>query len=148
MRRTHGWRTFAAALILVSTGCQSRQGPAAPDPVVSLAGTWSGTATDSEAGEGTVQWVMTHSDSGVAGTFTNDFADAAFSASGTLAGIVTGTAGTVFLMPVEPLKCSPTFAVTGTIYVTLAIGGDRITGRYSTFTCVGGRAGTLDLSRR
>jgi hypothetical protein len=119
----------------------------APGPVISLGGTWSGTATDSEAGEGTLQWVITHAEAGISGTYTNTFVDPAFSTTGTLVGVVAGAGGSALLMPAEPLVCSPTFSTTGTIYVSLAIGADRITGSYSTFTCVGGRAGTLVLTR-
>jgi hypothetical protein len=134
--------------LAVIAGCQGRPGPIAPGPGISLSGTWSGTAIDSEAGEGTVRWVMTHAETGVSGSFTSTFPDPAFSTSGTLAGVITGTGATVFLMPAQPLVCSPVFSVTGTIYVSLAIGADRITGSYSTFTCVGGRAGTLVLTRQ
>ena len=147
MTRGQMWRAIGGVTVVAVVGCQSAPGPAAPDPAVSISGTWVGTAHDSAAGEGTVQWVITQTDSGVAGSFTNAFADPAFSTTGMLAGLVTGAAATVFLMPAEPIVCSPALSVTGTIYVSLAIGPGQLTGRYSTLTCSGGRAGTMVLSR-
>lgn len=146
--RTQRLRVIVPMLAALVAGCQSGSGPTAPGPDIRLSGIWSGTAADNEAGEGTVEWVVTDTATGIVGSFTNTFANPAFSATGELAGVVSGAGATVFLLPSAPLVCSPTFSVTGTIYVTLAIGADRITGSYSTFTCVGGRAGTLVLSRQ
>jgi hypothetical protein len=91
---------------------------------------------------------VSHVEAGISGRYTSTFPNPSLNTAGAIAGVVTGTAASVFLTPDEPLACSPTFSVSGIFYVSVAIAGEQLTGSYSTFTCVGGRAGTLILSRQ
>jgi hypothetical protein len=122
--------------------------PTAPADPISVGGAWSGTVEDSDAGQGTFEWVLTHTGQGLSGTYAVVFSDQAYSGSGTVAGVVTGAAGVAFLTPSVPLTCAPGISLTGLVYLNLSLAADRITGRYSSFTCGGGRVGTVELRRK
>jgi hypothetical protein len=104
--------------------------------------------TDSAFGEGAAEWTLTQTGPGILGTYSTTFPSASPGGAGSLSGVVTGATATVLLTPTELLVCSPTWALSGTLYTSVAIAGEQLTGRYTSLTCSGGRAGTFVLTRR
>ncbi len=119
--------------------------PVAPSRV--LAGDWTGTITDSAAGNGALSLTITQTGPGISGAWASTFGDTSFNRSGSLSGTITGSPIVLFLTPTIPIAC-PTGSLTGTLSLSTTVQGNRLTGTYTVLTCSGVNTGSVAVERR
>lgn len=140
----------AAALLTVLATCGggSPGKPTDPVPVIDLAGTWAGSASDS-TGPGTMMWVLTKTQTGASGPATTRTPLGSAVMTGTISLEQTGTSATWRIeVPAGGVTGMPTCTVTVTGTATLA--PTTITGTYSgTGSCTDAfSGGTVSLSKQ
>jgi hypothetical protein len=142
--RTHA--VICAMAILALAGCE-KSSPTAPSG--DLAGKWSGPIAGTAAGDGTVQLVLTQAGNGVAGTYTLTYTDTSKNQSGVAGGTLIGSSLTLTLTPAQPLVCSSSVTLSGTMSVTLTMSApDRLEGSYAAFACGGAIGGSIALQHQ
>lgn len=138
----------ALLTILAACGGGSPGKPSDPIPVIDLAGTWAGSASDS-TGPGTMTWVLTKTPSGASGPATTRTPLGSAVMTGTVSLEQTGTSATWRIeVPAGGVAGAPgcTVQVTGSATLTAT----AITGTYSgTGSCTDAfSGGTVSLSKQ
>ncbi|MGD9904732.1 MAG: hypothetical protein AB7U83_14810 [Vicinamibacterales bacterium] len=149
-------RLALAIALVAALGCTSDSAPTAPSPTAGPnTGPWTGTAADAVNGTGTLHLDLTEltidaTRSLLGGTWRAEFT-AVPPASGTVAGLRTGTTVQIVLQPTTPPPCpsAPLPGTTGTFSaVNLSLDGTAISGEYAYAACTGAVTGTLSIRRR
>lgn len=147
---TRGALSAAALLTLLGAcgGGGSPSKPSDPIPVIDLAGTWAGAASDS-TGPGTMTWVLTKTATGASGPATTRTPLGSAVMTGTISLEQTGTSATWRIdVPAGGVTGAPgcTVQVTGSATLTAT----AITGTYSgTGSCTDAfSGGTVSLSKQ
>jgi hypothetical protein len=132
---------LVAAIVAASCGSDP---PAAPSG--GLTGTWSGVLTRN-GDRGPTTWQLTQSGAALTGSWSVDYEGTTPDVAGSAGGTVNGARVTLFLAPGGPLTCPSGLSLSGTLSMTGTLAHDRITGRYTVFTCDGVDAGDVDVTR-
>ena len=158
MRSVGSWtrqrlvRLLAVGLCALGTAC-AKDGPTIPSPVSgSYVGTWSGAIVSAAIGEGSLVLVLT-SQLGppntplVNGHWTSTFVDSRFSTSGKVVASIApdGTVGVVFDRNTVPCPQEASGAAQQTMFASMTVTGQRMTGSYIAGICPGG---TMELMKQ
>jgi hypothetical protein len=136
---------MALLLVACSGGCEQNP-PGAP--TAAMSGEWAGTIADSVSGAGTIRMSIEQRGRGLSGAWASTFADVTLNRSGTFSGTMVGAPFVLFLRPSVPIVCSPDLMLTGTMAMTTAVSGDRLTGSYTVLNCSGVITGTVEVERQ
>jgi hypothetical protein len=152
------FRSAAASVLAVIAlaGCsKGDSGGTTPSPATpaNIAGTWSGSASDS-SGTGTMTWVITQNGAAISGTLAIVATDVNVAGAGTISGSVDGTSITFTLTIPAGGFGAPYASCTSTSSGTATVAGSAISGSYTgnvsgATNCSGAiTAGQLNLNKQ
>lgn len=144
----------ACAALLTSCGAGTAT-PTAPSGTGPRSGIWQGTLADANGATGTLRVTIEErrvdaARSLYSGTWTATYQDGSRDGAGSLTGTITGSAGTLLLVPTVTTTCSgPLSPAAGTYSASLlTISNVSIHGPYSQALCSGPLNGTLTLTKQ
>lgn len=151
MRTRRTSLAWLAAVVLTATACGGRT-PTSPDDVNSaiLTGTWTGDIDESYGGRGTLRLTIEQTRFALGGTFRIDFENAARSRSGSLSGNVDAPplSQRMQLSSSGGFDCAAGQSPQSFAQLTWTESGNRMTGTYAGFGCLGAFTGTFDIRRQ
>ena len=131
------WRRYARSIVLALALLRCTGGGESD-----LAGTWTGTMTDSVAGIGTLNLTITQTAAQLSGTWQSTFADPTNNSGGNLSGTVADSSTALVLAAAQSQACSFTVAVKRD-----NADESHFTGTYVAFGCTRAGSGNLDVRR-
>lgn len=157
-RCAHGAAPFL--LLLLFAGCQGGSGGTTPTsptpPILDVSGAWSASLSGLDAAAANGRLVVTfdhrHLDAGrglLLGTWSLTSPDQSQTRSGTVSGVVTGTVGTIELVPVPRLQCESALDVllAGVLSLQVTMAADRLAGTVGAHTCGSRFDAAIELRR-
>lgn len=142
MVRTRALVLLAATPLVLAVACggggsDGSSCEAPPD----IAGAWSGSLTDDQAGGGTLALSFSQNECALGGTWQATFSSATFDSSGTITGSASGDTVSFTLLSPAPGTCG--YHANGSLD-----GANEISGPYSTIGTNCSRSGTFDILRQ
>ena len=139
----------SAALALLALGCTGRS-PTGPEaPAATLTGTWQGPVEESYGGRGRLRLSIEQTAFALGGTFALTFDDGSRNRTGMIGGSigVPPVAQRMQLTSSGGLPCEPGQSPESFLVLTWSRSGDRLSGQYDGFGCLGTITGTLTVTR-
>lgn len=140
MVRGRVWVRLAAPLLLAAA-CGGGGGGSSCDSPLSVAGSWSGSVTDDQAGGGSLAIGFTQAGCSLGGSWQATFSDPTLSGSGSLTGSASRTGLSFTLLSPAPGTCG--YQAEGS-----PSGANEIAGSYATVGTSCARNGTFDILRQ
>jgi hypothetical protein len=142
-------KTSVGLLMFLVVGCAGCGTPSKPTPV-STAVVWSGTLTDSFNGAGSLRLELEGAGTGKLGMWTARFPNQADIKTGSVIGMIDGTAGTLNLSISPPRPCPgiPFSELNGTFFLEVTVTSKTMSGRSSYAACEKSIEGRVELIRQ
>ena len=140
----HRHPSFAAALIAtlglssVLSACSGGSGSSTTPSTASLAGSYSGSLSDSVAGSGSVGLSIAQSGNSISGQFADTFSNPSYDNGGSISGTVSGNSFSGSVKSVFVNACG--FSIKG------SLSGSTLSGTYSATDCTVSATGTFSVS--